>query len=191
MKHAYWVLPVLCIAITLPSRADETITQGGAVVPVAKGWAQVQATQEDTVVLSPSDLDKGVVCTFTLLGGEIFSGSLQDRLTSEWKEFEKLGRMVTDTGGKVDGAGNPIAIAGRSAQIEMKNGANVFVWLVLVTANGRIERMVFVTTTGESFQRYGKDVSAMINGTKYVVPKPLENIAGNTPGKFGKMSYTV
>lgn len=196
MKRTPALLVGLLLILTQTCSA-ETVTVGGAVVPVPAGWTRT--VRDGTVVLSPPNLPRGVACTFTLLGGEPFTGSLNDRLTEEWKEFQALGRMVTDDGGKLTGAGGPVVTAGRSGQIEMKQGVNVYVWMLVISANGRIERMVYVTTTPEAFQQYGQAVSTMINGTRYVPPKPAAPPAPpaapgqvrSSPGTFGRMRYTV
>jgi hypothetical protein len=192
MRLSFPLLLGLFIALNTPTlRGDETVTVGGAVVPVAKGWTQT--TKDGTVVLAPPDLPQGVACTFTLLGGETFDGPLEDRLTAEWKEFQQLGRMVSDDGGKITGAGAAVVTAGRSGTIEMKQGVNVNVWLLVISTNGRIERMVFVTTTPEAFTKYGRAVAGMINGTKYVVPKAGEpaKVVAKDAGTFGRMRYSV
>ncbi|MDB5301555.1 MAG: hypothetical protein JWO87_3218 [Phycisphaerales bacterium] len=192
MRLSFPLLLGLFIALNTPTlRGDETVTVGGAVVPVAKGWTQT--TKDGTVVLAPPDLPQGVACTFTLLGGETFDGSLEDRLNAEWKEFQQLGRMTADDGGKINGAGTAVAIAGRSGFLEMKQGVNLNVWLLIVSTNGRIERMVFITSTPELFTQYGPAVTGMINGTKYVVPKAGEpaKVASKDAGTFGQMRYKV
>ena len=75
-------------------------------MPVAQGW--IQSTRDGNVNLSPPGLAQGVACTLTLLGGEPFTGSLKDQLTSEWKDFEALGTVVTDDGVKMTGEGGPV-----------------------------------------------------------------------------------
>lgn len=169
--------------------AGETVTVGGAVVPIPAGWTQ--SAQDNGVVLSPPDLPQGVVCTFTLLGGETFDGVLIDRLRAEWKEFEKLGRVIEDDGGKVSGTGGPIVTASHSGRIEIKQGVEVSVWVLITSANGRIERMVYVTTGPETFAKYGGSVAAMINGIKYIVPKAGAPVELGKAGTFGGMKYDV
>src|SRR5437016_1082374 len=117
MVVAGWLCVVGCV-LASSVNAGETIAVGGALVTIPDGWKQT-VNKDDTVVLTPADLPTGVGCTFTLLGGETFDGSVKDRLTSEWKGFEELGRVLTDDGGKIDGEGKPVETAGRSGTIEM------------------------------------------------------------------------
>ncbi|MDB5319688.1 MAG: hypothetical protein JWN40_1319 [Phycisphaerales bacterium] len=170
---------LLGIILVLPARGGETIAVGGALVTIADGWKKSVNT-DDTVVLTPADLPGGVACTFTLLGGEPFDGSLKDRLASEWKGFEDLGPLSNDDGGKVDGEGNALEVASHSAVIELKANpaVTIRVWLLIARTNGRIERMVFSTSTPEAFGKYGPAVSAMFNGIKYAAPKPAGPLAG-------------
>ena len=170
------LLGVILAAITPALRAEQTMTLGGAVVTIPEGWKQ--AEKDDTVVLTPADLPQGVGCTFTLLGGEPYLGVLTDRLDAEWKEFEKLGPVTDDDGGKITGAGNPVEVAGRSGRVEVKPGVRINVWLLIAHTNDRIERMVFVTTTPEAFQKYAPAAAGMFNGIKYVVPRPPEPLEG-------------
>src|SRR5437763_10522680 len=78
-----------------PVRAQETVTVGGAVVPVAQGWKLTE--KDDMVVLTPGDLPAGVALTFTLLGGARWEGSLKEAFSAEWKGLETLGKMVSPT----------------------------------------------------------------------------------------------
>ena len=154
------------------ARAGETVTVGGAVVPIAEGWTQ--KVTDNGLVLTPPSLPPGVVCSFTLLGGEVFEGSVKDRLATEWKGFEAVGRMVTDNGTVIDGAGRPVEIASRSGMVETDRKVTIHIWLVIARTNGRVEKSVFVPTTQEAFAKYIPAVSTMINGTKYVLPKPAD-----------------
>jgi hypothetical protein len=167
---------LLLAATTEPLRAEETVTVGGAVVTVPDGWKH--AEKDDTVVLTPGDLPQGVGCTFTLLGGGPYLGVLKDRLDAEWKEFQQLGPVTEDDGGKLNGAGNALETASRAGTIEMKPGARIHVWLLLAHTNDRIEQMVFVATTPDAFQKYAPAVAGMFNGIRYVVPKPPEPLEG-------------
>ena len=181
MYNARWVLRTFLLSGPLllfagVCRADETVTVDGAVVTIAQDWKQTAI--DDTVILTPSDLPAGMACTFTLLGGEAFDGSLGDRLASEWKEFEQLGSVLSDDKGNISGVGNPVEIAGRAGVIQVKPGVAVHVWLIIAGANHRIERMVFVTNSPEAFAKYGPAVTGMINGIKYVVPPPPKPLAG-------------
>src|SRR5205085_4243877 len=45
-------------------------------------------------------------------------------------------------------------------------------------ANGRVERMVYVTNRPEDFAKYGPDVTRMINGMKFPRPQRAEPLAG-------------
>jgi hypothetical protein len=170
---------LLGITLVLPARGGETIAVGGALVTIADGWKKSVNT-DDTVVLTPADLPGGVACTLTLLGGEPFDGSVKDRLTSEWKGFEDLGTVSNDEGGKINGEGTTREVASRSGIIDLKAnpGVTIRVWLLIPHTNGRIERMVFVTSTPEAFDKYGPAVTAMFNGIKYIAPKPAEPLAG-------------
>ena len=173
-----WVA-VLANVLVLPVWAAETIAVGGALVTIPDGWKKA-INKDDTIVLTPSDLPGGVACTFTLLGGESFDGSLNDRLTSEWKGFEELGTVSNDDGGKIVGAGTTLERGTRSGIVDLKAnpGVTLRVWLLIARTNGRIERMVFVTSTPEAFEKYGPAVTTMFNGIKYVAPKPAEALAG-------------
>ena len=51
----------------------ETVTVGGAVVPIAQGWKQTTAA-DGSIILMPPDLPKGTDCRFLLLGGEPMKG---------------------------------------------------------------------------------------------------------------------
>ena len=170
---------LLCFAsASLPASADapESVRVGGLVVTVPSDW--VQKRTETGLVLKPNDFALREDCVFTLLGGEASDGSPKDRLTEEWAGFEKLGTTRQDDGGKVDGAGNAVEVASRSAAIDLKNGNSILVWLLIAKSNGRIERMVFVAVRPEDFTKYAKDVGGMINGMRYVTPKPAEPLEG-------------
>jgi hypothetical protein len=185
--------------------AGETVTVGGAVMPIAEGWKQT--TVKGQVVLVPMDLAKGVVCTFTFLGGNPFDGSLKDEVAAEWKELAKLGRMVRDDGVKIDGEGKAVEIGSRSGKLEVANKATLYMWLVIAKANGRCEKMLLITTTAESFTKYAPAVGGMLNGTKYVPVVKAEDVglAANPQngaaargqgeeqkeGSFGHMKYRV
>jgi hypothetical protein len=114
---------------------------------------------------------------FTLLGGEAFDGSLQERLTAEWKDFQALGRVLEDDGGKLTGAGTRVELAQRAGVIR-KGDVDLHVWFLIAKSNGRIDRMVFVASTAYTYGKYGQDVAGMISGIRYVAPKPLEPLAG-------------
>ncbi|MDB5174706.1 MAG: hypothetical protein JWN51_3479 [Phycisphaerales bacterium] len=166
------------LLLTPPAWGDapQTISVGGLVVTVPSDW--VQKRNENGLVLKPEGIVLWDQCTFTLLGGEAFSGSLKDRLTEEWNGFEKLGQIPDDDKGKIDGEGNAVELASRSGTLQLQNGRTLCVWLLIAKANDRIERMVFVATRAEEFTKYGKDVVGMINGLKYVPPKPAEALTG-------------
>lgn len=171
------ILTALALLAGLCQAAEPTtLTVDGAIVTLAPGWEQ--STKDGVVTLTPSDLPAGVACTFTLLGGEAFDGSLRERLATEWKDFEKLGSVVSDDMGTINGAGSAVELAGRSGIIQIKPGVRVHVWLLIASANHRIERMVFVTTTPETFAKYGAAMTRMINGTKYGAPQSLKPLAG-------------
>lgn len=185
--------------------AAETLTVGGAVVTIPDGWSRADA--EGRVVLVPRDLPAGVVCSLTLLGGESFTGSVMDRLANDWKELSSSGKIVRDDKGRMDGAGQPVEVASRAGSIEVKPGVQVYIWMVILHTNGRIERMIVASSTPEAFAKYLPAVGTMIDGAKFfpvadpaapkaapVAPKP----APNTPrvdtapaGTFGHMRYTV
>jgi hypothetical protein len=156
--------------------AAETVSVGGLVVRVPSDW--VQKRTDLGLVLKPDALATGDSCVFTLLGGEPLVGSLNDRLKEEWSGFEKLGTVQNDDKGKIDGVGTAVELASHSGTIELKNGATLNVWLLIAKANGRTERMVFVTTRPNEFAKYGQDVAKMINGFKYVPPAPAEKLEG-------------
>jgi hypothetical protein len=168
----------LCLSATR-AHAGKTVTVGGATVTIPDGWKQTPG-EGGTVVLTPENLSQGVTCTYTLLGGEPFDGSLKDRLISEWKEFEKVGRIVYDDGGTLQGGSKPgqATVASRSGTIDTDKAQGVKVWLVITQVNGRIERSVFVTGSADEFTKYGAAVAAMINGTVFIPPKPAEPLRG-------------
>jgi hypothetical protein len=176
MRLSRLALLGVLLAATTAVRAEETVTVGGAVVTVPDGWKQ--ADKDDTVVLTPADLPQGVGCSFTLLGGGPYLGVLKDRLDAEWKEFEQLGAVTEDDGGKINGTGNALETASRSGTIEVKPGARIHVWLLMAHTNDRLERMVFVTTTPEAFAKHAPAVAGMFNGIRYVVPKPAAPLEG-------------
>src|SRR5438270_4016133 len=158
--------------------AAETVTVGGAVVPIAIGWKQ--STTEGQVVLSPSDLPDGVACTFTLLGGEPFTGSVSDALAAEWKGLAAMGRMTTDDGEKM-AVSSGLRVASHYAVIETDKKVSISAWLFVAQTNGRIEKMILVSTNHDTFAKYSVDVTRMMNGTKYVVPwdgKPALSLQG-------------
>src|SRR5207249_43707 len=93
------LLCVLCYGIWNPADGAEPVTIGGAVVTLPAGWEQKSGN--GSIFFVPSDLAAGG-CTFTLAAGESFNGSTKDRLATEWKGFEALGRVVSDDGGKVE-----------------------------------------------------------------------------------------
>ncbi len=163
-------LPVLAFALlafmaTTPAIwGQQTVTVGGAVVTIAPGWQQTKG--DGGVVLKPGDGAAG--CTFTLAGGAAAAGTLKDKLAAEWKGFEAVGRIVADDGGKIDGAGGAVEIAGRSGSVETAQHVTLQVWLMVARANGRDEIMIFIANTPEGFTTYGPAVTAMINGTKFV-----------------------
>lgn len=169
---------LLVVVLALTSRAagaEDTVTVEGAVVPVATGW--VQSNNGNTVVLTPSDLPKGVICSLSLVGGGTLEGSLKDCIDAEWKGYEKLGRITEDQGSKIDGAGKPVEIASRVGRIEMKDQQVIYdAWLIIAHANGRVEKMIFLSSTAEAFRQYAPAVSQMVNGTSYVVPQPKKPI---------------
>jgi hypothetical protein len=165
----------LILATAAPLRALETVTVGGAIVTIAKGWTH--EFDGDAVTMKPADLPQGVGCTFSLPGGEKFDGPLEDRLTAEWKDFQALGRVIEDDGGKVTGAGTAVELAQRAGVIE-KQDVNLHVWFLIAKSHGRIDRMVFVASSADAFRKYGQDVATMVSGARYVAPKPLEPLAG-------------
>jgi hypothetical protein len=181
MKSWFTIVGVMLGILVCPLvRAGETIAVGGALVTVAEGWKKT-VNKDETVVLTPADLQAGVACTLTLLGGEAFDGVVKDRLTAEWQGFEELGAVTNDDGGKIGGEGGALQTATRSGIVDLKAspGVTLRVWLLMARANGRLERMVFVTSTPEAFDKYGPAAAAMFNGIKYVAPKAApEALAG-------------
>jgi hypothetical protein len=173
---AFILTGLMFLAAICSAAEPTTITVDGAIVTVAPGW--VRSTAENSLILTPPNLPAGVGCTFTLLGGETFEGSLRERLDSEWKDVAKLGSVESDDMGKIDGEGKRVQIAGRSGVIQLKPDVQVYVWLVVICANHRIERMIYVTTNREIFAKYAAAVTTMINGTRYVAPKPLKPLTG-------------
>ena len=179
------------------AESEETVTVGGMTLPVAKGWTR--SVKDQTTVLTRADVPNGSACALTLLGGEVFTGSLRDRLDAEWKDFESIGKVQDDDRGKITGAGNPVVVAGRSGRIELKTGPTVQVWLIIVAANGRIERMVFVASSAELYTRHGAAVAGMLNAAKFAAPKPVATTAPAATalpappatGQFGRMIYRV
>lgn len=184
MKRPLLPFLTLLLALAPPLLAQQTVTVGGAVFPVAKGWTQ-SAQTDGSVVLAPPDLPKGVVVTLTLLGGEPSDGSLdalKNRLNADWKEFQAIGPMVADDGGKITNAGGAVVMDARFALLKTPQGVNLCVWLVMLSTNKRIERMVFITTTPEAFDKYGDAVTTMINAATYITPKPAAAaVAASTP----------
>ena len=183
----------LCVLFLLAGSIAqaETVTFGGAVVTVPDGWSHEEAN--GVVVLRPKDVAEGSVCTLTLLGGEPFTGSVMDRLAADWKEFGATLNLVWDDNGKLDGAGSPVEIANRAGTIGTAGKASVHVWMVILKANGRIERMIFVATPIETFNKYAAAASALVNGTKFVpVAPPVAPVAAAAAvGALGHMRYKV
>ncbi len=169
----------------------ETVTFGGAVVTVPEGWAHDEAN--GVVVLRPRDVAEGSVCTLTLLGGEPFTGSVMDRLAADWKELGATQNIVWDDKGKLDGAGSPMEIANRAGTIAVTGKASIHVWMVIVHGSGRIQRMIFVATPIETFNKYAAAASALVNGTTFVpVTPPAVPVAESGPaGEFGHMRYAT
>lgn len=175
MSALFFCITGAALRAAEPAVPGQTVTVEGAVVPIAKGW--VQSSNGNIVVLTPPDLPKGVICSLSLVGGGALQGSLKDCLETEWKGYEKLGRITADQGSKIDGAGNPVEIASRVGRIEMKDQSITYdAWLIVAHANGRVEKMIFLSSTAEAFRQYAPAVSQMINGTKYIVPQPVKPI---------------
>jgi len=168
----------LCVVVAFCARlrAEETITIDGAIVPLAEGWTR--ADKDDSVVLTPLKLPAGVTCSFTLLGGEAFAGPIKDQMDVEWKGFEGLGTMGSDSGISITGEGTALEIAGRSGRIDNSGKQSAFVLLFVVKTNGRLEKMVLVTNNAEALQKYAGDVAGMVNGAKFFVPKVPEQLSG-------------
>ena len=157
------------------SRAEEVVL-GGAVVTIPAGWKQT--TKDGTIVLTPSDLGPGVACNFTLLGGEPYDGSLKDQFAAEWKALDALGTMVSENDASLQTLAGNVEIAVRSGRIDNADKPSAFVLMFIGRANGRIERMIFVANSLESFQKYGDAAGQIISHTRYVAPKPLAALEG-------------
>ena len=158
------------------SRAVETVTVGGAVVKIPEGWTQLE--KDDTLVLTPPELPAGVACSLTLLGGEPYHGTVTDQLAAEWKGFQALGTLASESGDSILGAGGLVEIGARSARIDVDAQKSIFVLLYVVKSNQRVDKMVFVSSDFEAFRKYSVVVSEVMAATKYVAPKALEPLSG-------------
>ncbi len=176
MRLAAFVLAVISLSLCNLLRAEETVTVGGAVVKIPEGWKQSE--KDDTLVLTPPELPAGVACSLTLLGGEPYNGTVTDQLAAEWKGFQALGTLASDSGDSIIGAGSLVEIGARSARIDVSAEKSIFVLLYVVKSNQRVDKMVFVSSDFEAFQKYSVVVSEVMAATKYVAPKALEPLSG-------------
>lgn len=184
---------IICVALlaTAVTHAAETVTVGGAAVTIAKGWVRNDAG--GNVVLTPTDLPPGVICSLTLLGGEPFEGSLRDRLAADWRQLILAGNLKWDDNGRLEGRGTAVPSASRAGTFEHEGGEELHVWLVILQPKDRIERMLFAASTREAFERHVPAVAEMVNGARFVAvasPPPQKPIRQST-GAFGHARYTT
>lgn len=165
-------------------QAAETVTVGGAVVMIPDGWAR--ADTEGRIILAPKDLPLGVVCTLTLLGGEVFEGSVTDQLDAAWKQMTSRGKIISDDKGKVEGAGKSVEVASRAGTVELNGGIRFHIRAVMLHTNGRIERMILTTNNAAAFDKHNPAVTALIQTTNFVPAA-----GAGAASAFGHMRYAV